>query len=303
MELGQLRALRELRDRGSIAAVAAAMHVTPSSVSQQLAALQRGAGAPLTRRDGRRTVLTDAGLALAAAAVEVERALARARSAVADYAEQQPAVSVCAFLSAAATLGPALLSDTVDAPRVVLTDEDVATEAFPALVADHDLVLAHRLEGSAPWPAHVAVRPLMTEPLDLAFREDHRLAGLRRITAADLAAESWVAVHEGFPLEDAVLRIGGASGGDASIAHRINDFGTAAAILARTDHLALLPRHLGARHPGVRLVPVPPSVGLAPVRRVDLLARPEAFERTGVRQVVARLERVVIAVLDPEVLT
>jgi DNA-binding transcriptional LysR family regulator len=292
MEFAQLRTLRDLRDRGSIAAVAAAMHVTPSSVSQQLAALQRKAGVPLTRRSGRRTVLTDAGLALADAAVEVEQALARARSAIAHYTDQQPTVSVCAFLSAAAAFGPLLVDDT-DGPRIELTDEDVATDEFPGLVMTHDLVIAHRLEGSRPWPAHVAVRPLMVEPLDIAFRDDHRLSSLGQITAADLAAESWITVHKGFPLEDAVLRLVGVSGHDATIAHRINDFATAAAILARTDHVALLPRHLVRQPPGVRLVPLPSGTGLAPVRRIDLLARPEAFERVGVQQVVARLESAV----------
>jgi DNA-binding transcriptional LysR family regulator len=85
MELGQLRALRELSERGSIAAVAAAMRVTPSSVSQQLSALQRQSAVPLTFRLGRRTALTDAGRALAAAAVDVEVALERAHQAVVDF--------------------------------------------------------------------------------------------------------------------------------------------------------------------------------------------------------------------------
>lgn len=63
MELTQLRTLRELDERGSIAAVAAALFVTPSAVSQQLALLQRESPVPLTYRLGRRTALTDAGRA------------------------------------------------------------------------------------------------------------------------------------------------------------------------------------------------------------------------------------------------
>ena len=85
MELGQLRALRELGDRGSIAAVAAAMRVSASSVSQQITALQRHSSAPLTYKDGRRTALTEAGRALAAAAIDVEVALERAEQAVARF--------------------------------------------------------------------------------------------------------------------------------------------------------------------------------------------------------------------------
>ncbi|WP_449374272.1 LysR family transcriptional regulator [Arthrobacter psychrolactophilus] len=95
-------------DRGSIAAAAEAMEVTPSSVSQQLAALQRKAGTALTYKLGRRTVLTAAGLALRAATVEVEIALARVDSAVESFKDNATVpVSVAAFHSAGlAFFGP-----------------------------------------------------------------------------------------------------------------------------------------------------------------------------------------------------
>src|ERR1044071_1585910 len=114
MELGQLRALRELGDRGSIAAVAAALRVTPSSVSQQISALQRRSPAPLTYKDGRRTALTDAGRALALAAIDVEVAFERAEQAVARFqSEPTGTVSVAAFHSAClAVFGPLLTALT-----------------------------------------------------------------------------------------------------------------------------------------------------------------------------------------------
>src|SRR4051794_23907230 len=65
LDLRRLRLLRELRDRGTIAAVAEAFSYTPSAVSQQLAALEREAGAELTERVGRGVRLTEAGQALA----------------------------------------------------------------------------------------------------------------------------------------------------------------------------------------------------------------------------------------------
>src|SRR3712207_5533989 len=64
LDVRKLRLLRELHARGTIAAVAEAMLYTPSAVSQQLAALQREAGVPLTERVGRRLRLTEAGLRL-----------------------------------------------------------------------------------------------------------------------------------------------------------------------------------------------------------------------------------------------
>ncbi|WP_143330106.1 LysR family transcriptional regulator, partial [Clavibacter michiganensis] len=87
MDPARLRLLRELGDRGSVVAVAVAMHVSASAVSQQLAALQAGVAVSLTVKRGRRLVLTEAGEALAAASVRVDEALAAARDAVGSFLE------------------------------------------------------------------------------------------------------------------------------------------------------------------------------------------------------------------------
>src|SRR4029079_10307427 len=52
LDLRRLRLLRELHERGTIAAVADALQFTPSAVSQQLALLERGPGVRLLGRAG-----------------------------------------------------------------------------------------------------------------------------------------------------------------------------------------------------------------------------------------------------------
>src|SRR5687768_9284099 len=64
LELRRLRLLRELKERGTIAAVADALQFTPSAVSQQLALLEREAGVRLLEPAGRGVRLTDAALTL-----------------------------------------------------------------------------------------------------------------------------------------------------------------------------------------------------------------------------------------------
>ncbi len=54
----RLELLLELSRLGSMRAVAETMHVTTSTVSQQLAVLAREAGTPLTEPAGRRVRLT-----------------------------------------------------------------------------------------------------------------------------------------------------------------------------------------------------------------------------------------------------
>jgi DNA-binding transcriptional LysR family regulator len=300
MELGQLRALRELADRGSLAAVAAALHVTPSSVSQQISALQRHSLAPLTFKDGRRTALTDAGRALAAAAIEVEVALQRAEQAVAGFqSDRSGAVSVAAFHSAGlAIFGPLITAlDDPRQPDVRLTDFDVAQHSFPALTADHDLVLAHRLVGSPPWPVTVSAEPLLFEPLDIAMRRDHQLASKSSIEPADLHGETWVTVQEGFPLEQAITVIAGIGGNEARVLHRINEFSVAAAVVAASGCIALMPRFTTdlRHHPELILRPLSrPELG----RYIDCLARPETLERINVKTVLAHISTIAKGLIE-----
>jgi DNA-binding transcriptional LysR family regulator len=58
MELRRLRLLHEFSRCGTVAAVAEALSYSPSSVSVQLAELEREAGVKLLRRTGRTLELT-----------------------------------------------------------------------------------------------------------------------------------------------------------------------------------------------------------------------------------------------------
>lgn len=294
MEIGQLRAIRELGDRGSIAAVAAAMHVTPSSISQQITALQRQSAVPLTFKDGRRTALTEAGEALARAAIEVEVALANARDAVSDHrGEPGGSVSVSAFHSAGLTFfGPLLAAlDKPGLPEVRVSDFDVAQEDFPLLTADHAIVIAHRLNGTPVWPATLRVDPLLFEPLDVLLRRNDPLAQLSSLAPEDLRGAPWVAVHGGFPLERAVDVIAALGADEPRIVHRINELQVAASVVAATGCLALMPRYTTSLHAHPDLVLRPlraPGVG----RHIDLLLRPESMGRRSVATVVGELKKI-----------
>jgi DNA-binding transcriptional LysR family regulator len=61
MDLRRLRLLRELAERGTLAAVATALGYTPSAISQQLTVLEKEVGVRLLDRAGRGVRLTDAG--------------------------------------------------------------------------------------------------------------------------------------------------------------------------------------------------------------------------------------------------
>ena len=80
MELRHLELLRELSQRGSITADAAATYRTPSAVSQQLRTAERQSGTRLVEPAGRGVRLTDAGRLLAEGGVEVAESMARVQA-------------------------------------------------------------------------------------------------------------------------------------------------------------------------------------------------------------------------------
>src|SRR4029453_11659349 len=145
LELRRLRLLRELHERGTVAAVADAFQFTPSAISQQLAMLEREAGVRLLERAGRGVRLTDPALVLVGHA---DALLERAALAEADLAGAAGSVTgrgrIAAFQSVALRLAlPAIEALARAAPR--LRSELIEPEpehALPALaLGDLDLVL------------------------------------------------------------------------------------------------------------------------------------------------------------------
>lgn len=287
MQLQQLQILRELSALGSVTAVAEALRVTPSAVSQQLAALQRGVSAPLTRRQGRSLVLTPAGEALAEAGAAALEAMAAARTAVDEFeADEGGTVTVSGFLSAAQALfGPLIrtLGTGPGVPAVRFTDEDVAQSEFPALTARYDLVLAHRMEHSPPWPrTGIRVVTLAAEPLDVALAPSHPLATRSSLYPADVVGERWVTSRAGYSPDDVLRTISAVANRPPQIVHRINDYGVAASVIATGDAIGMLPRYTAAVTEAVVRRPLQ-YVGTN--RMIDLLARPENLRRRAVRLV------------------
>ncbi|MEU4495400.1 LysR family transcriptional regulator [Streptomyces sp. NPDC023998] len=297
----QLQILRELGELGSVTAAAEALLMTPSAISQQLRLLQRSIPVSLTERDGRRLVLTDAGQALADAAVEVETALARARHTIDEFVDQPDGgVSVAAFHSAASAFFPVLLRGQAGPgrPQLSLADEDVAQDHFPRLTRDYDLVLAHHLDHAPPWPRAVTVTTLLREPLDIAMPADHPLAAKRRLTPRDVADQPWITVHDGFPLMATIDAIATAANRRLEIAHRINEFAVVAEVVAAGGGLALMPRWTTRPHPALVLKPLS---GVHARRHIDVLHRPERLARRAVRTVLTELHRAAATIQNRDV--
>lgn len=296
MDPRHLDLLRELADRGTVTAVAAATHRTPSAVSQQLRSAEREAGVPLVEPLGRGLRLTRAGRVLAEGAVEVAAALARVQAQL-DTLRDAPEglVTVGALPSAAEVLVPELLVRLRDSEiRVEVDDFDVAESDFPARAVDHDLVIGHTLTGDAPrGSGHLRRFTLAREPLDVALPVGHRLARHRELTPSMVVGEPWVAVPEGYPFDTVLVAIENATGQRLERVQRLRDNRVVEALVARGLGLALLPRFTTGPQPGVVTRPL---VGVGASRHVVAMSRPDIAERVAVRAVLDHLTDIGAAV-------
>ncbi|GGF19866.1 LysR family transcriptional regulator [Williamsia phyllosphaerae] len=292
MEVRRLRILREFADRGSVGAVAGALQLTPSAVSQQLKVLARESGIDLLEQDGRGVRLTDAGRALVLRADEVIAAVDRAQDEMASRrGTSVGTVRVAMFPSATALVLPRLLTVMLDSGiEVVATDIDLTYPEAPDLLPDHDLVLTHRDERAPALASpRVTVEPLMREPIDVVVPPGHRLAGQIAVAVTDLADEDWISVRGGFPVDDVLLSLATVTGVQPRITHRINDFTAIEALVADGHGIALLPRFAVRNPEVVRLT----LSGVRAARQYDLVHRPEALRRPAIRAVAQGLRDVV----------
>ncbi|MET8772193.1 LysR substrate-binding domain-containing protein [Streptomyces sp. NPDC004658] len=203
-DLHRLRLLRELKHRGTLAAVAAALSYAPSSVSQQLSQLEAEVGVPLLEPVGRRVRLTEQAEILVAHTEAVLERLERAEADIAaSLSELTGTLRVASFQTAALALVPTalgLLREEHPRLRVHVTHME-PEKALPALQArDFDLVLAEEYPGNPnPRPTGLEQEDLLDDPLHLALPEPAGTRDADGPTAAlrSLADHPWVMEPEG----------------------------------------------------------------------------------------------------------
>ncbi|MEV0543852.1 LysR family transcriptional regulator [Nocardia salmonicida] len=285
----RLRILRELADRGTVAAVAEVLSMTPSAVSQQLKVLAREAGVALLEPDGRRVRLTDAGQALVLRADDVLAAMERATAEMAHYrGSPRGQVRVASFPSGAALLLPPVLATlAASGVELVAGDEDLPPSEASKLLADYDIVLTHRDERAPSLSApRLAARVLMREPIDVVVAPDHPLAGRSSVRPEELADETWVSVRGGFPVDDVLESIATVTGVRPRIAQRLNEFRVIETLVASGYGVALMPRYAVA-HPDLSVLPL---AGVRAARVYEIITRPQAHRSPAVATVLDAFE-------------
>ncbi|WP_148575573.1 LysR family transcriptional regulator [Nocardioides caldifontis] len=277
-DLTRLRMLRELEERGTLAAVATALGYTPSAVSQQLAVLEREAGVALLEKAGRGVRLTDAGRLLSRHAELLLSAAEDARADLASLAGEVRGTVRAGGLQSATkhVLIPAVVRSQVDHPqvRVELTEIELE-QALPELrLGALDLVVSDEYDGHPrPRPAGLTFEVLHEEPLRLVLPPANAMARRKGpVSVAALREDVWTASERGTGHLAVVESTCRAMGGfDPDVRHRSNDADVQLELVRRCGAVALLPAlALPAADRGLVIRPVAEgSVG----RRLVMITR------------------------------
>jgi molybdate transport repressor ModE-like protein len=229
LDVRRMRVLREVAQRGSFSAAAEALSFTQSAVSQQIAALEREAGAVLVERNARGVRLTEAGEAVVR---HTDAILARLEEAEAELEAiaglRGGRLRLAAFESAAATVMPLAIARFTKAhPAVELSMTLMEPEdALPGMRAG-DIDLAITFGAGRPGDRegdgfdHVH---LLEDPMYLVLGADHPLAHRRGVRLADLAGEAWIGGPADCECNRLISRACSRAGFDPRIAFETDDY-------------------------------------------------------------------------------
>ena len=255
MDARRLLIFRDVARAGSISAAARELGWTQPAVSQHLRALERSVGVPLLLRGSGGVDLTEPGRLLLDRADQVALQLHLAEEELADLTSlRRGRARLAAYPSAAATLVPRAVAGL----RTRHPDVDVElTEAEPpealGLVesGDADLALVFGYDADPAAGRGLVWRPLASEAVALVLAADHRLAGRRRLTLAQLSEEPWIVGCDRCRAHAVALCA--AAGFTPSVRHVSDDYVVVQNLVAVGLGVTLLPHSAleAYRHPDV----------------------------------------------------
>ena len=286
LSLRRLRMLRELHRRGTVTAAAAALHYSPSAVSQQLAQLEREVGVQLIEKLGRRVRLTELGLLLNEHAEDI---LASAERATVALESAQGGVTARleagVWASVASGLLPeALAALAVDHPGIEVRTTELAPEDTAEAVRDGSLDFSFVIDYSdyaIPKDPALERRVIAVERLHAAVPAG--IVPAPTVSLADLAEHPWILSgprsHFGRAVRIACRR----NGFEPRIHHQVEEQATALAMVAGGLGVTLVSDLALALLPdGVDIVAIPEPV----VRTVSIVHRTAPTPRQSLELVI-----------------
>ena len=249
-ELKHLRVFKEVVERGSFSAAAEELSYSQPAVSQQIAALERAAGAKLVDRTARGIRPTDAGRALLGHADAVLARLADAEAELEAIGTMRSGrVRLASFPTGGSSLIPpatAAFHDRHPGVELILSiaDPQAALDQLRTGEVDIALLLESGFEPGS-RDGRIEREHLLDDPMFLALPADHPLAGKRRLKLSALADETWMhGTHGACECPDAAvfLRACHAAGFEPRVALENDDYSAIQGFVAAGVGVALIPQ-------------------------------------------------------------
>ena len=249
LDVKRLKVLREVAARGSFSAAAESLAYTQSAVSQQIAALEREAGAKLVERSARGVRLTEAGRALVRHADVILARLADAEAELEAIAGLRGGrLRLSSFATAGATIMPRAIARFRERhPAVELSLEPAEPdEAITRLKGgEADVALTIGAPFCAVADDGVERTHLLDDPMYVVLPSGHRLAGKPRIRLEELGGDPWIGGSSGSsggcPDTLILLRACNAAGFDPRIAFHSDDYLAIQGFVAAGVGVSLIP--------------------------------------------------------------
>ena len=303
VDVRRLGILREVARQGSFARAAGALQLTPSAVSQQIAALERSLGVPVVERSTRGVQLTESGRIMVDAAEAVANELADAQCRIGELtAGRTGTLTIETFTTGGQLLLPGALARLLaELPEVQLSVTETALEASIAHVRDGsaDLALAFHFD-PAPTAAPTADpaltwTPLVSDPMLAVLPEGHRLAGRAGVRLTELADDPWVMGCT--TATEMIVQYGTVLGFRPRIVCRSSDYVFARSLVAAGVGVTLVPQlALGGPHgvaPGIGGTVAVPLRGPAPTRHISAVTARRRWPQPLVRTLLRALRETV----------
>lgn len=266
LNVSRLRVLRELAHRGSITAVADALWLTPSAVSQQLSALERETRVQLVERVGRGVQLTAAGKVLAEHSERVFEALDEAGSALrALQGEPSGRLRVASFPSVVRLVLPQVMARLrTRFPDLRVEVEDLEGEqSLEAIRLGHvDVAVIDDLTwGASRRQEGLRRTELFGTPLVVAFATGRDWAVRDVVPWDELRDVPQVAEHRSSAFARSVEQECRKAGFEPQVHARVHDAGAMLALVEGGAMVAVLPELavLGQPH-AIEWRPLAPTV-------------------------------------------
>lgn len=272
-----MRVLREVATQGSFSAAAEALSFTQSAVSQQVAALEREAGAKLVERGARGIRLTPAGHALVSHADAILARLDDAEQELAAIAGLKGGrLRTASFQSAGATLVPRALAEFHRRhPGVDLSASTAELpEAHDQLRAGEiDVAIVMDFEAQPILFTDIETEHLLDDAYYVALPSGHPLADRPRVALNDLADEDWINSCPGTSCDEVVVGACRAAGFEPRVVVQCDENDQMQACVAGGLGVALWPQ--------LALAHVRPGVAVKPVRGAQVERRVHAATLAG----------------------